>query len=58
MIHFSADQWTGFHILVALVLYGLVMLFLWQKNGQTDRKKENTFININGVFLVNILTDS
>ena len=32
--------------------------FFVTEKWSTDRKKENTFININGVFLINILTDS
>ena len=63
MIHVSANQLNDFYILVALTLYGLVMIFLWPRDGQKNRKKRDLhwsipFINSDDDFLVNIFTVS
>ena len=47
MIHFSANQLNDFYILVALTLYGLVMIFCDRETDrQTERKKKEIYIGV------------
>ena len=61
MIHFSANQLNDFYILVALTLYGLVMIFCDREMDRLTEKKRDLhwsipFINSHGNFLVNIFS--